>query len=540
MKNLLSYFPKGLHGRTVETLDENRNITLSGVSGYSSKAFVVSDYLRSGTRKLRKVFWVTNSKSERDLMMREFPRWSGIPAFTLDLTKKFNYESDEIEVIQIENSHKDKVELVYFLAQLLSKEQSLSVVPFFYLQVQLPSPEDIRKSIFSLTVGQKIGPLELFDLLISNSYQVSPDLQSLLPGFYFRSGDVVNLWPANFSRPVRIDIEFDAIQDMYFFDSLTGEVFEKEKVIQIYSLRDYDLYKSTFTDYLQEDVLFIEDELDIHDEFYEQWNLSMEKVYRKSPSITFVLFNEDTKSHQHLHYLSFLKYHTLYDFVNDVRDKVTKKWSVFIFTKDQKTLETIFLEHNLQSKQIFFFKEEKDETFPFAFQNPEMQVALFTDREISFLKDQKKKSTSQKVFLDFMSGLKVGDYVVHADHGIARFLGLEQRKIDELTREYLKLGYAENDKLFVPIEQADKVNKYIANEDSPPKLTRLGSAEWDTVTSKVKRETEQIAQELLKLYAERKAAKGFAFAIDDDVQEKFESTFPYEETPGQIKAIVDV
>jgi transcription-repair coupling factor (superfamily II helicase) len=226
--------------------------------------------------------------------------------------------------------------------------------------------------------------------------------------------------------------------------------------------------------------------------------------------------------------------------VNDIRDKVQKDWSLYLFTKDEDALKTIFREEKIQSENIHLFSEEEYVLFPFAFQNPELEICFITDREISFLKEQKKKITGQKVFLDFMSGLKVGDYVVHTDHGIARFLGLEQRTIDDITREYLKLGYAENDKLFVPIEQADKVNKYITNEDSPPHLTRLGSAEWETVTSRVKKETEKIAQELLKLYAERKVAKGFGFKSDNEAQKSFEEGFPYEETPGQLKAILDV
>ena len=146
----------------------------------------------------------------------------------------------------------------------------------------------------------------------------------------------------------------------------------------------------------------------------------------------------------------------------------------------------------------------------------------------------------QKVFEDFLGGLKVGDFVVHSDHGIARFQGLDRKTVDGITREYLKLAYAENDKLFVPIDQADKVSKYIGSEESMPKLTRLGSAEWATITSKVRKETEEIAKELLALYAKRRISAGFAFAKDEPVQEEFEKTFPYVETPGQIKAINDV
>src|SRR5690606_36209220 len=90
------------------------------------------------------------------------------------------------------------------------------------------------------------------------------------------------------------------------------------------------------------------------------------------------------------------------------------------------------------------------------------------------------------------------------------------------------------------IDQAEKVNKYVGVGNTEPRLTRLGSGEWTTVTNKVRKETESIAKELLMLYSKREMAKGFRFLPDDDQQEKFEETFPYDETPGQLRAIIDV
>ncbi|PIY97047.1 MAG: transcription-repair coupling factor, partial [Candidatus Kerfeldbacteria bacterium CG_4_10_14_0_8_um_filter_42_10] len=128
---------------------------------------------------------------------------------------------------------------------------------------------------------------------------------------------------------------------------------------------------------------------------------------------------------------------------------------------------------------------------------PVQKICLITDPDVAVLREERRKNVSSNIFDDFLTSLKVGDYVVHADHGIAKFLGLDQKTVDDVTKEYLKLGYAENDKLFIPIDQADKVNKYIGSEELMPKLTRLGSAEWNTITSKVKKETQRIAKELL-------------------------------------------
>lgn len=179
-------------------------------------------------------------------------------------------------------------------------------------------------------------------------------------------------------------------------------------------------------------------------------------------------------------------------------------------------------------------------SLPSSFQNPDLKIIVVTDKDIAQINKEKKKIGSSSVYLDLLTSLKPNDLVVHADHGVARFLGLERKEVDEITKEYLKLGYAENDKLFVPIDQAEKVSKYIGDEAMAPKLTRLGSEEWATTTRKVRKEAQKIAKELLKLYAARRKAKGFKFSEDNKFQEQFEEKFPYEETPGQIKAIIDV
>jgi transcription-repair coupling factor (superfamily II helicase) len=126
------------------------------------------------------------------------------------------------------------------------------------------------------------------------------------------------------------------------------------------------------------------------------------------------------------------------------------------------------------------------------------------------------------------------------EHGIGRFEGMTQKIVDELPREYLEISYADNDKLFVPVDQADKLSKFVHEEGEEPRLTRLGSNEWKRVTKKISEEAEKVARELLDIYAKRAKAKGFRYSDDDDVMRKFEEAFPYQETPGQVRAIEDI
>jgi transcription-repair coupling factor (superfamily II helicase) len=165
---------------------------------------------------------------------------------------------------------------------------------------------------------------------------------------------------------------------------------------------------------------------------------------------------------------------------------------------------------------------------------------MLTDREIFSLRKAGKERSVQKLALDFITSLQPGDYVVHMEHGIGHFEGMTQKEIDEVSREYLELTYAEGDKLFVPVDQADKLSKFVHEEGEEPVLTRLGTNEWKRVNDKLRAETKEIAKELLNLYAKRAKAKGHAFGDDNERQRKFEEAFPYTETPGQLKAIEDI
>ena len=136
--------------------------------------------------------------------------------------------------------------------------------------------------------------------------------------------------------------------------------------------------------------------------------------------------------------------------------------------------------------------------------------------------------------------LKPGDWVVHVDHGIGKFIGLHTPNIDGVQREYLSIAYKDNDVLYVPIHQADRITRYIGPESGPPSLSRLGGADWDLTKSRVRHAVVEVAQDLLELYAKRQTAEGYAFEPDNDWQKELEASFPYIETPDQLLAIQQV
>jgi transcription-repair coupling factor (superfamily II helicase) len=166
------------------------------------------------------------------------------------------------------------------------------------------------------------------------------------------------------------------------------------------------------------------------------------------------------------------------------------------------------------------------------------ETYLFTDAEIfGFVKQhrltRKRPVPRHKLHTDFAPG----DFVVHIEHGIGKFAGVINMGSDGNRKEYMVLQYAAGDKLYVPTDQIDRVSRYIGAGERPPVLTRLGTQEWSQTKKRVKESVENVAKDLLALYAAREALPGFAFAPDNIWQQEFEASFPYVETPDQIEAV---
>jgi transcription-repair coupling factor (superfamily II helicase) len=143
-------------------------------------------------------------------------------------------------------------------------------------------------------------------------------------------------------------------------------------------------------------------------------------------------------------------------------------------------------------------------------------LTVVTDAEIfGFRKRRRPTRTRQGIRSDLVSTLEVGDYLAHADHGIARYAGLIRRSVEGVEREYLELQYAESDKLYVPADQLESVSRYVGPTDHPPSLTRLGSQDWARAKRRVKQAVVELAQELLELYARREMSRGHAFQPDN-------------------------
>ena len=178
------------------------------------------------------------------------------------------------------------------------------------------------------------------------------------------------------------------------------------------------------------------------------------------------------------------------------------------------------------------------------YEYPDLKLCIISDKEVfgEAKRRKNKKSNSKKGFTRIKSftDLKPGDYVVHENHGIGVYKGIKQLEVSEHRKDYLELVYYGDDKLYVPVEQLDMVQKYIGGEGKTPKINKLSNAEWTKTKNKAKKSIDEIAEDLVNLYAVRSTLKGYKFSQDTVWQRQFEDEFPYEETPDQLTAIEEI
>lgn len=220
--------------------------------------------------------------------------------------------------------------------------------------------------------------------------------------------------------------------------------------------------------------------------------------------------------------------------------------------KEQVT-NLIFSDSVKQIERLFAILDDMDKSATFipihyalreGFKDESIKLACYTDHQIfdRYYKYKRKKGyeRSQAITLKELRDLKPGDYITHIDHGIGKYAGLEKVEVNGKTQEMIRLVYADNDLLYVNINSLNRISKYSGKEGSVPKMNKLGTDAWDKLKKNTKRKVKDIARDLIKLYAKRKAETGNAFSPDTYLQNELEASFIYEDTPDQEKATADV
>lgn len=241
-------------------------------------------------------------------------------------------------------------------------------------------------------------------------------------------------------------------------------------------------------------------------------------------------------------------------FQEEIKNYIQRKYKIFIACSTHERTKNIqdYLERN-NINTIMYYPSIKsikpgqiiigEGSVSAGFEYIDDKIVLISDTDIFANAKIKRKKTTQnsnKKIIKSFTDLKLGDYVVHENHGVGKYLGIEQLSIQSVKKDYIKIKYGGEDMLYVPVEQMDLIQKFIGADSGSPRINKLSSGDWQKTKTKVKGAIQEMAKELLELNAIRQLQKGFAFSKDTQWQREFEDEFPYEETQDQLKCTEEI
>ena len=422
-----------------------------------------------------------------------------------------------------------------------------------------PAREELNAVSFQLAVGQEIQQSGLSEQLSELGFERVDFV--FQPGQYAVRGSIVDIYSYGHDIPYRFDFfgdEIDSIREFDIEDQLSKNRVESAEIVGGSSESKAESQASTIVDYLSEDFVWVSNDwgmvkfkLDGLGVLGVLGDLGKRKTIEIAEKSTFATHSKiafDTVPQP--------IFHKQFDILTeDLKKHIKEGYKVYILAEQQKQLDRL--------KAIFESLEDGSASLPDAnatgirfiginatlhegFVDKGLKICCYTDHQI-FERFHRVTMSSENarrgkaiITLREINQLQIGDYVVHSDHGIAKFGGLVTTPVNGKPQEMIKLIYRDGANVFVSIHNLHRISKYKGREGSEPTIARLGSGAWERLKERTKDKVKDIARDLIKLYATRKQQKGFAYSPDGYMQHELEASFLYEDTPDQAKATADV
>ena len=405
----------------------------------------------------------------------------------------------------------------------------------------VPSPKTLEKSSMTLRVGQEISHSELSRQLTELGFEHVDFV--FQPGQYAIRGSIIDIYSYSHDIPYRFDFfgdEIDSIREFDIEDQLSKNKVEEAEIVG-QSSESGDQPSASITDYLNDEFIWVSNEWSVvkykleglgvtGDGLQERRTIEMaEKSY--FPTHSKIAF--DT--------LPQPVFHKQFDLLTeDIQKHRAEGYKIYILAEQKKQLDRL---QAILGEDIFI---PINATIHEGFVDRGLKVCCYTDHQI-FERFHRVRVSSENarrgkaiITLREINQLQIGDYVVHSDHGIARFGGLVTTPVNGKPQEMIKLNYRDGANVFVSIHNLHRISKYKGREGSEPTIARLGSGQWERLKERTKDKVKDIARDLIRLYATRKQQQGFAYSPDGYMQHELEASFLYEDTPDQAKATADV
>ena len=543
---------------------DKKKLSVKGFAGSAHSLFTAELFL---TQK-KNIFFLVDDKEEALYITTELEELLG-------KENVLYFPQTHLEPYQIEKTQNANLVLRTEVLNKILTEKSPKVIisPVLAIAEKVIKKEDFSAISHTLKVGDKLD-FDFVDELL-NHYQFQPTDFVSEPGEFSVRGGIVDVFSFSNEQPFRITFFGNEIESIKKFDIETQLSKDKVEGFQLVSnmSASTSTTKVSVLNLLPKDSFILSKNLEFGalkiKDFYKKSEEKFENLNKdikhQKPSELFISPEEFSKSLEQFHQIDFISItNSLFtkDFFSiefqqtsqpafnknfellteNLEEKLADKYDIWISFSGEKQkdrLESIFqsLEKNVPFKS---FKSELHEGFV----DDAHKLLIYTDHQIfdRYQRFQAKNNfaKSEQLTLKDLMSLKVGDYITHIDHGVGKFMGLVKVNNNGKVQECFKLTYKNGDLLYVSIHSLHKISKYNGPEGREIVLSKLGSPAWKSLKQKTKAKVKQIAFDLIKLYAQRKSAKGFAYAPDTYLQNELEASFLYEDTPDQEKATFDV
>jgi transcription-repair coupling factor (superfamily II helicase) len=509
--------PDGARKRLEAHLKQT-HLSLAGLPTITTQSF----FLAPSSLNEKVVLWIARSPQERDQLYALLCFW-------------FSRQGGEAPPALVVCSEEHIVSplLPPALLALFDGEPTWFLATTDDLARQLPSPDLLRKTVLGLSTGQVLSPGALSQSLSELGYEFAMHVTE--PGMFARRGGIVDVWPYGYRDPLRFDIIDQRLEKITTFNWKTQRNRDERRESAIPPRVLPKANQATLVHYLQHVRDRVRVVAPAKDELIAIDPKAKDVLERFSgfPSISFLPFTGDAAQFD---FQASPLFHRDFD---RLRAEIHKRagWTIWLLSTHHFELRERYGD---AIKKHLVEIDENERPLLQGFESAHEKTLLLTDWEIyghEEEREQRGTRRSERAEVAFVADLRAGDYVVHVDHGIGRFTGTLVQEVDGHAREYFVVLYAEDDKLFVPVELADKLTKYIGV--AHPKLHRLSGGGWYQMKRRIKEETRATAEELLKLYAERETVSGIALRVMREEQALADS-FPYDVTPDQRKALEDI
>lgn len=543
-------------------LEENKQLVVKSSAGSASSIFAAELFLI----KKKSVLFLTDDKEDALYITTELE----------DLLGKENvlyFPPTHLEPYQIEKTQNANLVLRTEVLNRIhnDKKPRVMVAPFSSLAEKVMKKEDFKAISHTIKVGDSLD----FDFTeeLLHQFNFNPTDFVSEPGEFSVRGGIVDVFSYSNEEPYRISFFGNEVESIKTFDIETQLSKEKITEFQLVSNMNFSVTgtKVSLFDLAPKDLVVVTKNafvgFSLIDKFYlkaeEKFENLNSEIRQLSPSELFVSEEDFSKDINRFEWVDFTlqeikgnkakvlslnqvpqpsfhkKFELLLEDLEEKQNEGFETWISFSTEKQKERLESIF--ESLENKVPFkSFKSELHEGFV----DLDYKISVYTDHQI-FDRYQRYKAKnsfakSEQITLKDLMQMKVGDFITHIDHGIGKFMGLVKVNNNGKIQECFKLTYKNGDLLYVSIHSLHKISKYNGPDGREIVLSKLGSPAWKSLKQKTKAKVKQIAFDLIKLYAERKTAKGFAFTPDTYLQNELEASFIYEDTPDQEKATQDV